>query len=81
MITCQKGGKNAQNIGQISKDKVAEFDPTSTCTDAFLFDGASNDQNLEKFSVQYIQELFVSMVVSMFCLYFEVILLISDQSK
>ena len=38
------GKKDAQYIGQLFKDKVAEFDPTTTCTDAFFFDGASNVQ-------------------------------------
>ncbi len=44
LTTCQKGGKNAEYIGQLFKDKVAEFDPTSTCTDEFFFDNASNVQ-------------------------------------
>ncbi len=35
-------GGDAQYIGQLFKDKNAEFDPTSTCTDAFFFDCASN---------------------------------------
>ncbi len=39
-----EGKKDARYIGQLFKDKVAEFDPTSTCTDAFYFDGASNVQ-------------------------------------
>ncbi len=38
------GKKDAQYIGQLFKDKVTEFDPTTTCTDAFFFDGASNVQ-------------------------------------
>ncbi len=39
-----EGKKDERYIGQLFKDKVAEFDPTSTCTDDFFFDGASNVQ-------------------------------------
>ncbi len=80
MTTCQKGGKqNAQYIGQFFKDKVAEFDQTSTCTDRF-FDSASNVQKAgESLCAKYPQA---------FCFHgseqvlsFSVTLLISDQSK
>ncbi len=77
-----KGGtKDAQGIEQIFKDKVAEFDPTSTCTDEFFFDGASNVQKAGEILCATILRHFVSMVASTCCLYFSVILLISNQSK
>ncbi len=45
MTTCQKGGGDyAQYIGKLFKDKVAEFDSTFTCIDAFFFDSESNVQ-------------------------------------
>ncbi len=44
MTTCQRGEKEIQYIGHLFKDKVAEFDLTSTGTDASFFDGVSNVQ-------------------------------------
>ncbi len=57
-----EGGKDKEYIGQLFKDKISEFDPTSTCTDAFFFDAMF--KKLEKFSVQHIQGHFVSMGAS-----------------
>ncbi len=65
-------------IGQLSKDKVAKFDPNSMCTDAFFFMVSTMFKKLVKFSVHFILERFVSMAVIMCCLCFSVTWLISD---
>ncbi len=81
LTTCQKGGKNAEYIGQLFKDKVAEFDPTSTCTDEFFFDNASNVQQAGEILCATYPRAFCFHGDKHFSLYFLMILLISNQSK
>ncbi len=64
------GEKDVEYIQQLFKNKI----------DAFFFDGASNVQKLEKFSVQHIHGHFVFIDKHVLSL-FSVILLISNQTK
>ncbi len=70
--------KDVVYIGQLSKDKVAKFDPNSMCTDAFFFMMSTMFKKLVKYSVQFFLGRFVSMAVIMCCLYFSVTWLISN---
>ncbi len=75
------GEKDTSYIGELFKDKVAEFDLTSTCTDSLCFHGASN--------IQKDGEILCATNAWLFCFHagkhvlsrFSVLLLISDQSK
>ena len=77
-----EGGERMHStLGSYSRTKLLSLIPLlHALMPSFLMVQAMF-KKLEKFSVQHILGHFVSMVASMCCLYFSVILLISDQSK
>ncbi len=57
-----KGGKkDASYIADLFEEKVMEYDPMKTCTDVFVFDGASN--------VQKAGEVLMARLTCPFCLH------------
>ena len=77
-----EGGERMQStLGSCSRTKLLSLILLLHALMPFSLMAQAMFKKLGKFSVQDIQGHFISMVASMRCLYFSVILLVSDQSK